>query len=495
MVMMWKGGVLMKRFSKVLAILLIVTIILPGIIGVAEEPTTVGLTRLSGVNRTLTSIAVSKEVYKNGANTVVLAGYEGSADALTGTLLVATEDAPLLVLARTGVTNELKTEIKRLGAKKAYILGGNVAIPKPVETNLKSLGLDVERIKGESRYETAAKIAKGAKNTKNVFLALGRTTGNDALADALIIGAVSAKEGIPVLLTKTNEIPMETKKALKDLQIKDITIIGGSRAVSMAVKTELETMDIKVNRIYGNNRYETSTIIANKYFGDSKNLIIANGRIDFDALVGGYLGAKKDAPILLTKSNKLSDETKAYIKKYPKRSYILGGDTAITKSVFTEIDIALNPHKEEASNNGGYYIDVKLKPEDAYDIFKNKYPNAKVKELGLDKEDNSYVYEVEGIEKNKEYEIKINPSNGKIIKSKEEYTNDKLSDEIKKKDLANIPGLLKKAVEDVKTGYQLKDWNIELDDGIVEFEIEFISKGKEIEYKYNLRTGKLIKIK
>lgn len=331
----------MKKYSKFLAVLLAVAMILPGLAQAGFAAEGLEVKRLSGDNRSLTSIEVSKEVYKDGANAVVLAGYGGSADALTGTLLAATKDAPLLVVAKAGVTSELKAEIARLGATKVYILGGETAVPASVKTDLEALELTVERVNGDNRYATAAKVAEGAANAENVFLALGRAADNGALADALAIGPVSAKNGMPVLLTRTDKLPEETVKALKDLGVKNVTIIGGVGAVSAAVKAELEALGLTVDRVGGANRYETSALIAAKYFDKPASLILANGRVDFDALVGGYLGVKKNAPVLLTRANSLADETKAYMEANRLDTYVLGGKSVVEEAVVTEAEAVL----------------------------------------------------------------------------------------------------------------------------------------------------------
>ena len=49
-------------------------------------------------------------------------------------------------------------ELKRLGAKNVVLLGGESAISKAVETQLGE-DFEVERIAGENRFDTAAKIA------------------------------------------------------------------------------------------------------------------------------------------------------------------------------------------------------------------------------------------------------------------------------------------------------------------------------------------------
>nr|WP_300006167.1 cell wall-binding repeat-containing protein [Tissierella sp.] len=345
-------------YNKVLSIFLVLAILVPGLAQAA--PMNAEVKRLSGSNRIQTAINVSKEAYKNGAKSIILSGYSGSADALSGSLLASDKSAPLLLSPKGDkVSKELKNEIIRLGANNIYILGGINAVSKGIESELIGMNLNVERVSGPNRYATAVSIAEKAKDKTNLFLALGKKVlangKEDALADALAIGSVSAKEKMPVLLTQANNIPKETKDAMEKFGVTNVTIVGGKLAISEAIENELKEMGITVARKDGKNRYDTATKIAKDYFKDSKNTIVANGRTDTDALVGGYLGALYNAPILLTDSAKLSIETKEYIKDYSIGSYVLGGEAVITHDVFKDVQITNGVEEEslggETSNN------------------------------------------------------------------------------------------------------------------------------------------------
>lgn len=151
------------------------------------------------------------------------------------------------------------------------------------------------------------------------------------------------------------------------------------------------------------------------------------------------------------------------------------------------------PAADDKTTDKTYPAGFKLTAEDAFDIFKNKYPQAVVNEIELDKEGGSFVYEIDGYDGGNKYEIKIDPDSGNIIKIEEELgSNDEM--EIKKEDLGKISALLKEAATDVKAGYEFKAWSAEAERNIIEFEIEFINQGNKIEYKYNLKTGELIRI-
>ena len=333
----------MKKHTKILSLILALLLVLPGMLKIVEAARgdllneDVKAIRLSGGDRSKTSIAVSKEAYPKGADAIILSGYHGNSDAITGTLLASSENAPLLIAGTEGLTDELKAEITRLNPKKAFVLGGKLAVPESVDAELKQMNIEIERIQGKDRYETAAKLAEKAVDTKHVFLALGNDKGNfgQVSIDALAVGPASAKTGYPVLLTESTRLSENTKKAMADLGVERVTIIGGKLAITERVQVELEKMRINVDRIEGSNRYETAVTIANKYFANSTEVVVAYGLKNND--VFGYLGAMNNAPILLTPTNKLPESTKKYIEMNTCFAYVLGGKLVVSENVFNEI--------------------------------------------------------------------------------------------------------------------------------------------------------------
>lgn len=320
----------MRTYGRILVILLVVSMVLPRLAQADSNEDVVK--RLGGMDRVGTAVAASQESYKDGADTVIIAGFSGEVDALTGTLLAGAKEAPLLLTNKDTLSLETKIEIERLGAKTVYILGGTTVVSETVETELNKDYI-VKRIMGENRYGTAASVAKEVKGqTSHVFLALGW----EILADALAIGPVSAIKDMPVFLTKKDKIPQETVQVMKDVGVTHITIVGGISAVSAAVEAELNKNYI-VNRVKGDNREKTALAIAKEYFESPSNLVIAYGRTYSDALVGGYLGSKMNAPILLTDNVGLIKETETYIKRNTSFSYLLGGETVISNNTFNRV--------------------------------------------------------------------------------------------------------------------------------------------------------------
>lgn len=310
--------------------------------------------RLGGEDRFHTSVLVSKQAYPNGASTVVLVGGSGEVDALTGTLLAAVENAPMLFTEGKNLTDVTQKEIKRLGAKNVIILGGENVVSDTVKVELDKLELTVERVSGSDRYETAAKVAKRVGKTHkstHAFLVRGYAGENVSLADALAVGPVSANKKQPVLLVRTDSIPQHTLDVLKELGITNVTIIGGSSAVSDEVETTLPAGTTLNKRIDGKDRYETAVKIAKEFFPNATSALFANGFRSADALIGGYFGNLRNAPILFTadESKTLPPATSKYLKENTNLtgSFLLGGDKVISNSVKDVVNTTLDKTTEK----------------------------------------------------------------------------------------------------------------------------------------------------
>ena len=143
----------------------------------------------------------------------------------------------------------------------------------------------------------------------------------------------------------------------------------------------------------------------------------------------------------------------------------------------------------------GEYGDVKIKPEEAFDTYMEKYPDTKVKKVKIDKEMGQYVYKIEGFDRDKEYEVKIDTIDGTITKDYVENDDDMDDIEITRVDVEKVMTLVDQALTEVGEDAVLEEWTIEVDDGIIELEVEIDKKGLgDLEYRYNVETGKLIEI-
>ena len=170
-------------------------------------------------------------------------------------------------------------------------------------------------------------------------------------------------------------------------------------------------------------------------------------------------------------------------------------DTNINTNVNTDANTGT---QTDSSNTGTTtnvgYKDIKLTPEEAYDIYAKKYPNTKIYKLALDLQGGSYEYEVEGYDDTNKYELKIEPVDGKILKEEQEKrdSNDKKG-EITLENVNKIQELIDKALKDAGNSYKVDQWELKSENDQSVFEIEVVdSNDNDIEYKYNIKTMELI---
>jgi putative cell wall-binding protein len=196
------------------------------------------------------------------------------------------------------------------------------------------------RFLGANRYDTAAKIAlKDSTSSPTVILATGETF-PDALAGNYLAGS-TVTPTVPILLTAKDSLPSETDAALKSLNTKSITILGGTNAVSAAVESSLKTKGYTTSRILGKDRYDTALAVAEKPgLGSAgtvlgkKTAFLASGSNFPDALAAGPLSFRNHLPTLLTTPSALSPQAKQAIQDLKiTQVVILGGTQAVSTTV------------------------------------------------------------------------------------------------------------------------------------------------------------------
>ncbi|WP_439144818.1 cell wall-binding repeat-containing protein [Virgibacillus profundi] len=293
----------------------------PGKLFISSEQ----LDRISGEMRYDTAIEISQEGWETSDTVILSRGLE-FADALAGVPLAHKLDAPILLTPNDDLRDNTLEEIERLGAGEVIILGGTGAISENVVEELEEADLDVRRIAGGTRFETAALIASEVSpdGAEEVVVVNGMD-----FPDALSVASHAAKEGLPILLTKSESLPQVTEAAISDLNAGKTIVVGGTMVVSDEILEQLPDAD----RLRGADRYETNVEVA-KHFGvENKHMYVATGKLYADALTGAVLAAKNDSAILL-----VSDEVPKGVSEFmtendANRITIFGGEGAVSNNV------------------------------------------------------------------------------------------------------------------------------------------------------------------
>ena len=233
----------------------------------------------------------------------------------------------------------LKRTVAGVSAGVLTLTGAAAALAVPASAQQ---GFSFTRLAGADRYATAAAIATSSFATSdNVLIASGQNF-PDALAGNYLAGFRSA----PLLLTRTASLPTATKNALASLAAKNVTILGGTSAVSSGVEAELTAAGYTVTRVAGNDRYATAKAISETPgagnvgtdASGAKTAILASGQTFADALTAGPLGYAKKFPVEITNPAVLSADTKAAFADLGiKNVLIAGGTAAVSAAVEAEV--------------------------------------------------------------------------------------------------------------------------------------------------------------
>ncbi|NCD20688.1 MAG: cell wall-binding repeat-containing protein [Actinobacteria bacterium] len=292
--------------------------------------------RLGGDDRYATSAKISEETFESGVDVAYLASGVDYPDALAGGAVAGRDGAPVLLTKSDSIPAIIAAELDRLNPKDIVILGGESAVSASVVTAADQYtGGEVERVSGDDRYATAAALAEANfdSGVDVVYVASGQD-----FPDALGGAAAAAKLGGPVLLTKTDSLPAQTELTLNKLNPDHIVVLGGEKAVSKDVYDALAAYDEDIERLAGSDRYATSAAISADTFMSADVVFIANGLAFPDALSGAPAAAEADAPILLVKSDSVSQAVCDEVNRLqPTDVVALGGTAAVSEAVLKTV--------------------------------------------------------------------------------------------------------------------------------------------------------------
>lgn len=291
--------------------------------------------RISGQNRVQTAIEVSKKMFKEGTNKVVLANQDNYSDVLTAAPFAKANNASLLYVSSNSISKEVMSEISRLKAKEITIIGGEKSVDEGLKKELEKRNFKVERLSGADRYQTSAEIASKLIDNKTTTLEIAS---GENYADALSLNNAAEKDKAPILLVRVNVIDKSVEDVIKSSKASLINIAGGEKSVSESTKANIKKIsNATVNRIGGADRYETSILLA-KYSGSKEIVVVASGENFADALVAAPFSAKQKGAILLTNKYKLGQKTEQFIKDTKfNESYVIGGEKSVSKDVINQL--------------------------------------------------------------------------------------------------------------------------------------------------------------
>jgi len=325
-----------KKLTAVLMALIIILSLLP-VPTASAASDHAQIVRLGGKNRYDTASIIADQALGQ-AETAILASGENYADALAAAPFAYHLKAPILLTSPNHLNAETVNRLNQLGCSQVIIMGGENAVSKNVENRLVSLGYAVERIGGQTRYDTAVQVAiklheTGSPNTHEAFIACGTN-----YPDALSASPVAALRGSPILYAPVSgKLDEATKNYLVQYNIQRVYILGGTSAVGQAAESCLDSIGVeRTTRLAGNNRYDTSLLITKNFLDTfpSKNIAFATGENYPDALAGSVFAAVKGIPVLLSNNKSTHSGIKSFLAEIdPPTAYAFGGTSVISDHI------------------------------------------------------------------------------------------------------------------------------------------------------------------
>lgn len=292
--------------------------------------------RIYGSDRYETAInaaeALKISLGRNKFDSVIIACGDDYADALSGSYLASVKKAPVLLVNRYNelrVKNYIEGNLENDGT--IYILGGEGAVSKGFEDSF--LEYKTIRLGGSTRFETNIAILEEAGVKGKDLLVCSAFDYADSLS--------SSSAGRPILLIDENLNDIQEaylKGAAGDSSLEKCYLIGGEGAVSKTAEQEFKGIFKSVERLGGQNRFETSLAIANEFFDrESKVVTLAYGYDYPDGLTGGAVAESVNSPVLL-----VSEKNIYYAKKYVRsisadRVVVMGGHILVPDEQVYEI--------------------------------------------------------------------------------------------------------------------------------------------------------------
>lgn len=276
----------------------------------AAEPqtkATVSETTIAGDDRYKTAVEISKNYSSTSKHAVIVNGQKGIVDALTATPYASLKKAPILMTQSTKLNEDTKKELTRRGVKTVDIVGGVNSVSDAVKAEIEAMGITVNRIAGNSKYETALKVAKEIDAISDISKIA--VTNGEVLADAVSVAAPAAQNKMPIILAHpTKGLDAEVKKYIDGEGISTSYVIGGTSSVSTTTQNSLPGTK---KRLEGTDRQGTNASVIKEFYTSSSydNMYVAkSGQVNksdeiADALAVGVLAASNQDPVMLVGKN------------------------------------------------------------------------------------------------------------------------------------------------------------------------------------------------
>lgn len=245
---------------------------------------------------------------------------------------------------------------------------------------------NVVTVAGEDRIETAIELSSKYYNSddknaitddevNNIVL-----VGSTSIVDGLVASPLASEKTAPLLLTSKDKLDSSVKSEIKRVMnlksdtgintSKKVYLAGGVNSISKDVENELKNMGLKVTRLSGEDRYETSLAIADEIGLDNDKAFVVGGTGLADAMsiapVASQLKDGDATPIVVVdgKAKEISDDAKSFLGTSDVD--IIGGKNSVSKEIEESIDSATGKTPDRISGDDRQATNAEVLKEDDY---------------------------------------------------------------------------------------------------------------------------------
>jgi hypothetical protein len=302
------------------------------------------LRRISGPSRLETAARASFASFAAAqAQTVVVARADGAAHGpLAGAALSGALGASFLLAspdAQDCVTGTSAEELARVAARGATVLLVG-SWPAVCDRVLSGWDLRVERLDGASPEAldavVADRLAAAGRLGDKAFLVSARADASGHVPDGVAAGAAAGANRGPVLATASDRLSSATANWLKAHPgVRRVYALGGAGVLSDAVLGDLRALGVEAVRVAGATRIHTALALASRteLFAAGKPVVIAAAGSWADAVTGSALGARVQAPVLVTFPAGDAPVLQWLGARRPSAGFVVGGASALPYSL------------------------------------------------------------------------------------------------------------------------------------------------------------------
>lgn len=203
----------------------------------------------------------------------------------------------------------------------------------------KAEAASINRLGGQSRIDTANKVAKDIFKTSDAVILVN----GYGYADAVSAAPLSKLINAPVLLTQNgSNLEASVIDTIKSLGAKKVHIIGGTGVVSSRIEGSLRSKGYSTSRYSGQDRFETNAKVAKEVLRlspSTNKAILVNGQDGYaDSLSVASMAAMKKYPVLFATATKVQNVTKKVINDNDLDILAVGGSGVLPTSVVNTVN-------------------------------------------------------------------------------------------------------------------------------------------------------------